>query len=143
MQLPAAVPDRPEYLIELAAVHNQLGNAALATDRFPEALHEYELAQRILTRDEAATSTSPIGRFQLAEAYRAMGLLTLIRRYGLADVLTQSAETALAEQAAAKSQEFWESHRPLWRARPRGRSRDPWRLIRSVRAFPARRGPEH
>ena len=91
-------PGRVEYVVELAAVHNQLGNTALASDRFDTALQQYDLAEQILTRDVAATSVSPQSQFQLAETYRAMGLTAFLRR-----VLSPGADKLAADSPDAEA----------------------------------------
>lgn len=72
--------DGAQYVVELAAIHNQLGSTVLAADRWDEAFWQHELAQEILTGDTAAASASPLGRFQLAEAYRGMGFAAWLQR---------------------------------------------------------------
>ncbi len=73
--------DRPEYAIELAATHSQLGNIALATDRLDEALQEFGCARQTLTHDAGPAADSASGRFELAKVYRAMGLTAIIRHH--------------------------------------------------------------
>lgn len=72
--------DEADFVVELAAIHIQLGNMALATDRFDEAFRQYALAETTVTREGASASASPVGQFQLAEAYRAMGMAAFLQR---------------------------------------------------------------
>lgn len=78
--LAQSVPGEAEYLIELATVHNQLGSMALVADRFDEAFRQYELAGKNLTGDTPMRPLPSQGRFELAKAYRAMGLAVFLRQ---------------------------------------------------------------
>lgn len=80
MRLPSGGPEEADCRVELAALHQQLGNTAMASDRFDEAFRQYVLAKETLTRHATSLAVAPVERFQLAEAYRAMGLATFIRR---------------------------------------------------------------
>jgi len=72
--------DRARYLVELAAIRNQLGNTLLEADRLGEAVEQYRLAQEILAEKTVTAAASPLARFQLAEAYRGMGFAAWLQR---------------------------------------------------------------
>ena len=72
--------DRARYLVELAAIRNQLGSTLLEADRLGEAVEQYRLAQEILAEETVSAAASPLGRFQLAEAYRGMGFAVWLQR---------------------------------------------------------------
>ncbi len=78
-RLARQTPEQVECVVELATVHNQLGNMALAADRFDEAFRHYAHSREIL-RDRPPAATSQPGRFQLAQAYRAAGLASLLQQ---------------------------------------------------------------
>jgi hypothetical protein len=101
--LARSAPDEVDFVVELAAIPIQLGNMALAADRFDEAFRQYALAEAILTREGTSASASPVGRFQLAEAYRAMGMAAFLQRMLSSTSESPAADTPDAEVCLRKA----------------------------------------